>query len=600
MHPSDSTAYLKSVFTHKRSTMPLLRSLAALVAGLTCCLLLHADGYAQAADYDLTIEPFTFEAADGRTVEAERGTFQVPENRQHDAGTRIKLAFVRFRSTNPNPGSPIVYLAGGPGGSGSGTARGSRFDLFMAFRDVADVIAFDQRGTGMSQRLPPCPKTWSYPLDQPGEREALLEAVIANARECAAHWKEQGVDLAAYTTRESADDLEALREALGVSAISLWSISYGTHLALATLKRHPGRIDRVIMAGLEGLDHTIKLPSDQQEMLEKIDFLVKEDPVMAQKLPDFLGVVEDVLDGLDREPVTVDVVDNESGETVSLTIGKYDVQLVSTSFLRGPSNFSGLLGLYLEMQQGDFSGVAPLVLQFGRSGSLRAMPTAMDAASGISDERRARVVQEREETLLGDAINFPFPEVAEGLGVPDAGPAFRENVETDVPALFISGTLDGRTPVHNAEEVRVGFSNSTHLIIDGAGHSDPLFLSSPRIAEVMLAFLKGEPSEDEIVTLPPPDLRLRNSITLDNATLEHYAGRYELAPDVLITIERAGGTLSVAVPGQGTATFYPETETVFFMKEADVQITFIEDEQGKVSEIVVNLEETEMRAARKD
>ena len=107
--------------------MPRFRQVTTLVAALVCCLLLHAVGYAQAADYNLTIEPFTFQTANGRTVEAERGTFMVPENRQHDTGKRIKLAFVRFKSTNPNPGSPIVYLAGGPGGSGSGTARGARF-----------------------------------------------------------------------------------------------------------------------------------------------------------------------------------------------------------------------------------------------------------------------------------------------------------------------------------------------------------------------------------------------------------------------------------------------------------------------------------------
>ncbi len=34
------------------------------------------------------------------------------------------------------------------------------------------------------------------------------------------------------------------------------------------------------------------------------------------------------------------------------------------------------------------------------------------------------------------------------------------------------------------------------------------------------------------------------------------------------------------------------------MKEADVQITFIEDDQGNVSEILMNLEESEMRAKR--
>ncbi|MGH9957922.1 MAG: alpha/beta fold hydrolase, partial [Pyrinomonadaceae bacterium] len=73
----------------------------------------------------------------------------------------------------------------------------------------------------------------------------------------------------------------------------------------------------------------------------------------------------------------------------------------------------------------------------------------------------------------------------------------------NVPVLFISGTLDARTPVSNAEEYRAGFPNSTHLIIKGAVHSDPLFLSSPKIKDVMLEFMKGVPVSTTKITLPP-------------------------------------------------------------------------------------------------
>jgi hypothetical protein len=47
--------------------------------------------------------------------------------------------------------------------------------------------------------------------------------------------------------------------------------------------------------------------------------------------------------------------------------------------------------------------------------------------------------------------------------------------------------------VSNAEEYRKGFAKSTHLIIVGAVHSDPLFLSSPKIKEGMMEFLRGQP-----------------------------------------------------------------------------------------------------------
>ena len=73
-------------------------------------------------------------------VDAEFGTLLVPENRSNPESNLIELAFVRFKSTAKNPGPPIVYLAGGPGGSGIFAAKGSRFPLFMALREIGDVI----------------------------------------------------------------------------------------------------------------------------------------------------------------------------------------------------------------------------------------------------------------------------------------------------------------------------------------------------------------------------------------------------------------------------------------------------------------------------
>jgi hypothetical protein len=71
----------------------------------------------------LSIKPHVFEAGDGQKVEAELGRLVVPENRRDLQAGEIELAFVRFKSTAARPGPPVVYLAGGPGGSGIGTAR---------------------------------------------------------------------------------------------------------------------------------------------------------------------------------------------------------------------------------------------------------------------------------------------------------------------------------------------------------------------------------------------------------------------------------------------------------------------------------------------
>src|SRR5690349_23781890 len=84
----------------------------------------------------LRVEPYAFRLADGTDLAAERGTFSVPEDRNDPRSRRIEIGFVRFRSTNPHPGAPIVYLAGGPGGSGVATARGPRQPIFLALRQV--------------------------------------------------------------------------------------------------------------------------------------------------------------------------------------------------------------------------------------------------------------------------------------------------------------------------------------------------------------------------------------------------------------------------------------------------------------------------------
>src|SRR5215216_4740521 len=143
----------------------------------------------------IKFKPYTFENSKGEKVASEFGTLLVRENRSNPQSNLIELAFVRFKSTVKNPGPPIVYLAGGPGGSGIFTAKGSRFPLFMALRDVADVIAFDQRGTGYSKPNLGCFERLSLSLDVAPTREAAVKELRENSQGCISYWRDiQRVD----------------------------------------------------------------------------------------------------------------------------------------------------------------------------------------------------------------------------------------------------------------------------------------------------------------------------------------------------------------------------------------------------------------------
>src|SRR5690606_12765533 len=156
-----------------------------------------------------------FTAAGGETAEAFRGGFDVPENRSDPESRTIPIRYVRFPATGPNPGSPIVYLAGGPGGPGIGTARGDRFPLFLAMREFGDVIALDQRGVGESSTAPSCRSEESLASDKVWSDAEIAAFFRRAAEQCGAFWAEQGIDVAGYTTAESARDLEDLRRHLG-------------------------------------------------------------------------------------------------------------------------------------------------------------------------------------------------------------------------------------------------------------------------------------------------------------------------------------------------------------------------------------------------
>ena len=254
---------------------------------------------------------------------------------------------------------------------------------------------------------------------------------------------------------------------------------------------------------MEGLDETLKSPADVQQHLGEIARLVRADPALNREIPDFLGLMRAVLDRLDKEPVTVHVADPKTRQDRAVVINRYVMQLLTASAV-GTDAITFFPRLYHAASNGDFSEIARQWVTLSDSSIGFAMAFMMDCASGASPERRRRIAREAPATLLGNAADSVFPEVCDAWGSPDLGPGFRASVRAAVPVLFISGTLDGRTPAGGAEAVRRGFPTSVHLIIDGAWHGDPLFLSSPGIKDVMAAFMRGASVSTTRITLPPP------------------------------------------------------------------------------------------------
>ncbi|MCX6320049.1 MAG: serine hydrolase [Bacteroidetes bacterium] len=79
----------------------------------------------------------------------------------------------------------------------------------------------------------------------------------------------------------------------------------------------------------------------------------------------------------------------------------------------------------------------------------------------------------------------------------------------------------------------------------------------------------------------------RKEITLDEATLQQYAGEYQLDTDFSITITVSNGKIYEQATGQGRAQIFPEKEDQFFLKIVNAQIKFVRNEKKEIISLVL-------------
>lgn len=463
------------------------------LAALACVCLVSSDARAQLRDERIV----TVRAADGTALEVTQGFVRVPERRAGgEASATIDLAVVRIRRPGAEGGPAHVILAGGPGDSGVGLVTGLARQGGAVIADLmgGDLIGIDQRGTGRSMPNLDTPARYELPLDEPGSPAAWLPRMEAAARRVAAGFRARGIQLEAYNSRESADDVNAVRQALGYERITLWGRSYGSHLALATAARHPAMVERLVLVSPEGPNHTWKLPSQVDAVIERL---------AARGAPDLPANMRKALARLAERPAVVSVTQPGTGRVVPVSVGAFDVQWITVQALGDPRLLATLPEAYREMAAGDFTRIAQVSLmrraQFGVESAMKHM---MDLSSGVTRERRARIDREARTSLMGNAINFPGMYLGDAWGARDLGDEFRAPVKSDAPTLILAGDLDPRTPVSNAREIASTLPNAHVVVLENATHQFDLF-GPPRIRDVLSRFLRDQPVPTRLV-LPSP------------------------------------------------------------------------------------------------
>ncbi len=102
--------------------------------------------------------------------------------------------------------------------------------------------------------------------------------------------------------------------------------------------------------------------------------------------------------------------------------------------------------------------------------------------------------------------------------------------------------------------------------------------------------------EFPLAKIEPP--KEHKEITLDVKTLDRYTGQYQLAPNFILTITRAGQSLFAQATGQGKFEIFAEGPHDFFAKVTELTISFDTGEQGKATALTLRQQGNVLPAKR--
>lgn len=438
------------------------------------------------------------------------GYLSVPEDRTGDPSHTIRLAVAVYSSRSKTPADPVIFLQGGPG-SGALELSGSAYGILVApFLDNHDFIVFDQRGTGLSDPVLNCDELKKmYLQDIRGLIDSTTrDLVYANAfHSCNGLMRGQGIQLQAYTTRESAADVRDLLSVLGYAKANLYGASYGTKLAQVVMREYPEIVNTAILDSVVPLNTSLfgNYSSALASGLETLFTNCKLDPQCNAAYPDLETTFWELVDELDANPVTVTSSDYPTGLVTQTVTGETLINLVlgsikSSRFIgtapQTISRFKDRDFSTLVMQQSSmlfmFENFAP-GLFINITCHEQVMSTSLEEAQ--TEANRLIIRDYAWLPFYGD-IDDVF-KTCKSWGA--TAPAYGENDPTisDIPSLIIAGSYDPTTPPVYAKQIAAHLSNSYYFEFATLGHTPTAADSSGCAMQIVRQFLDNPAAEPE-------------------------------------------------------------------------------------------------------
>ncbi len=412
---------------------------------------------------------------EGQTVTC--GFVIVPEVHANPDGPTIKIAVAWFKSPSKTVApEPIIYLEGGPGAP---ALDDSTAGFAAKFTEGNDFIIFDQRGVGASQPALTCKELDAVDiLDSP--QNALLTDAISHALAatyaCRDRLAAKGITIGAYTSAESAADVNDIRAVLGYKKVKLLGISYGTRLALAVMRQFPQMVSSAVIDGVlppQSDPYAINITGFDRS-LNLMFAACAADETCNSAFPTLRADFAQVIAQLKTQPVTL--TSDDSSDTYILNDWRFASLVHHWLYSSSKSRYLPLI--ISQLKNGDSSFLSS-VASFGPvddSTSNTGMHYSVVCSEYVPFTTREAVTNAAQSVLPEIRSTYlptnllPFSVCAQ-WPISPLNPAVHQPVTSDIPTLVMESANDPATPPSNGQSAAQTLSRAFYVESPGIGHS---------------------------------------------------------------------------------------------------------------------------------
>lgn len=402
---------------------------------------------------------------DGIPNELQCGSLQRPLDPARPDGVKVDIHYlvVPAMARNKQPDA-VLMLAGGPGQSAIAVAA-RVLPRLSRLNNRRDLVFIDQRGTGKSAPLN-CPDETQLPITEQLDTAAQMKRLDA----CRVTLEKLPYgDLRFFTTTIAMQDMEAVRQALGVPQWNLVGGSYGTRAALEYLRQFPTEVRRTVIDGVAPPDMVLpaSFSPDTQAALDKLI------AAHAKTHPALRADWQKLLASLPRE---VTVAQPLTGRPERFTVDRELLLRAVRPPLYQPALAAALpAAIHAAAAEGRFEGLFGLTTAFAGGKGMELAAGMHFSVMCAEDVPRLPTATDKPGEDYRTVDADMYARVCKTWPRGEVPAAFYTLPPAPSPVLVLSGGADPATPARHGERVAkalaVGHPERVqHVVVPEAGH----------------------------------------------------------------------------------------------------------------------------------